>query len=248
MPSCTFCEEHGHNIRNCQNKAVSFALMKVRCKHWVSIQKKDLSIIFRWLTNQGVPTLRIICIHKYRISPKTMSKSKLIAIIMHLEFHQVVEEEDSFWRADLPCEFNSSVFDCNNAQEKALLIVNINVYQAPCEDLLFKSNDDLVEILMHLISDYKASTISSNRHNLYRARINYKEVPSMEEEEKECAICYEDTTNLARLGCNHEFCCACIETHIRGSRHATVNCPMCRGEIESLSAVKHGNSSLISIL
>ena len=247
MSCCTFCEEPGHNIRNCNSNAVSFALMKVRCKHWKSIQKKDLSIIFRWLTYQGVPTLRIICIHKYKIFPKTMSKMKLIAIVMHLEFHRIVEEEDSFWRCDLPDDFESCAFDCNNVEEKALLIVNINIYQPPCADLHFKCNDDLVEILMHLISNYKTSTVPADRHNLYRSRINYKEIPAMEQE-KECAICYESKMNLARLGCQHEFCCACVERHIRGNRHVMVNCPLCRGEIENLSAVRDGNDSLISIL
>ena len=247
MPCCTFCQEEGHNIRNCQNNAVAFVLMKLRCKHWKSIENKDLSIMFSWLTHQMVSVLRIFCIHKYKIFPKTMSKPKLVAIIMHLEFHRIVEEADSFWRCNLPTDFAMSTFDCNNVHEQALIIVNINTYQPSDDTLRFKSNDDLVDILMRLIIEYRQS-VTENRHTRYRARIDYKEIPAMEEEQKECAICYEETTNLARLGCNHEFCCACIETHIRGTKFAIANCPLCRGEIESLSAVKHGNNSLISIL
>jgi hypothetical protein len=246
MTYCTFCDNGGHNIRGCVSNGVPFALMKLRCKHWKSIKNNDLSIVFRWLSHQEVSTLRVICIHKYRIFPKTMSKTRLVAIVMHLEFCRIVEEEDAFWRCDLPEGFAISTFDCNNEREQALIIVNINTYQPPDENLRFKSNDDLVDILMGLISEYRQS-VTTNRRTRYRARIKYVEIPLVGDA-KECAICYDDSTNLARLGCQHEFCCGCIEMHIRATPIATVNCPLCRGEIESLSAAKEENESLISIL
>jgi hypothetical protein len=247
MSCCTFCEMPRHNIRNCRHHGIAFVLMKLRCKHWKSLHRQDLSIIFRWLTNQDVSTLRVICIHKYKTSPKTMAKHKLVAIVMHLEFCRIVEKGDSFWMCDLPEDFDTFTFDCNNASEHAILIMNINTYQPPSDELRFKSNEDLADILMRLINDYRQST-HVNRRTRFRARINYVEIETDESREEECSICYDKITNLAILNCKHGFCCACIETHIRCTAIATVNCPLCRGEIESITAVQNGNESLISIL
>lgn len=251
MTCCAFCGISGHNIRGCNSHGVAFALMKLRGKHWKSIRKLDLNITFAWLRNQPVPVLRVICIHKYKTFPKTNCKIKLVAILMHLEFYHVVDEADIFWRYHLPPGYENSTFDCDNVHEKALLIVNINTYQPSNDDLRFKSNEDLGDILMNLITEYRQTTVF-NRRTRYRTRIDYLElsndVEEQEEEEKECSICYDKIINIAKLGCNHEFCCACIEMHIRGTRIAIVNCPLCRGEIGSVSAVRNGNSSLISIL
>ena len=251
--SCTFCGDVGHNITNCPNHGIEFSLMKLRCKTWKSLQKKDLSIVFSWLYSQDVSLLRVICIHKYHIFPKSRSKKCLVAIVMHLEFYRIMDYADeSFWICDLPKGFSaSSTFDCNNERERSLLIVNINIYKQPEDEefLMCMPNDVLGDILMNLITEYRKQTPVADRHVKYRARIDYIELKEKAVEVVECSICYENIGNMvARLGCNHEFCCGCIEKHIRCTKLAIVYCPLCRGEITSVSAFLDGNQSFISIL
>lgn len=247
--SCVFCGVSGHNVRSCSHRGVSFALMKLRCKSWKSLQHDDLFISFNWINKQYVETLRIICIHKYKISPKTTSKIKLVAIIMQLEFGNIFQASDAFWKCNLPNDFGAFAIDCDNIQEKKLLIANINRYQAPEHDLTFMTNANLVGILMNLITEYR-QTHPTNRHALYRPRIDYVEVIDNDAIDNECIICYDgiDSSKIARLGCSHMFCCNCIESHIRCAKNTNITCPLCNGEIVSISAVRNGNDSLVSIL
>jgi hypothetical protein len=183
-----------------------------------------------------------------------MSKVKLVAIVMHFEFG---DEKDAFWRCMIPDGCPATALECDdNASEKAVIIVNINTYQAPVEDLQYKNNDDLINILMLLIREYRTTT-HEDRRTKYRARINYIVANDDANDDEdgvndlgECCICYDNLRSItvARLGCGHAFCCGCIEKHIRCTKEATVNCPMCRGEIISVMSVRHGNASLISIL
>lgn len=263
---CSFCGGVGHNIRYCKHNSISFALMKLRCNSWRSINKDDLFILFNWLSKLEVCILRLFVTRKYNVFPKTMSRVKLVAIIMHLELGRLVEEEDAFWSGMIPDDCPTTAFDCDDASEKAVIIVNINTYQPPVEDLQYKKNDDLVDILMLLIREYRTTTLE-NRRTKYRVRINYIEDKGEDKEDKreeddkgedggvnedvgECCICYDNLRSItvARLGCGHAFCCGCIEKHIRCTKQATVNCPMCRGEIKSVMSVCAGNASLISIL
>ena len=196
--------------------------------------------------------LRLFITHKYKVFPKTVSKVKLVAIVMHFEFGRIVDEKDACWRCMIPDGCPTIAFECDdNANEKAVIIVNINTYQAPVEDLQYKSNDDLAEILMLLIREYRTNT-REDRRTKYRARINYivANDDGANDDVGECCICYNNmtSTTIASLGCGHAFCCGCIEKHIRCTKEATVNCPMCRGEIESVMSVRDGNASLISIL
>lgn len=248
--SCNFCGESNHNIRYCTHRGIEFALLKLRCKVWESLNKNNTLILYKWLTKNTVSTLRIICIHKYNTFPKTRSVTKLAAIVMHLEFHRIIEEEDAFWMIHLPDGFSVGAFDCNNVRERGILIMNINVYSATIDPtLIFKSNEDLGDILMRLISEYKKTHRSSDRHVPIRTRIDYIELQDIGESTNECAICYDEMgTNIARLGCNHEFCCGCIERHVRCTKTPIVNCPMCRGEVMSISALRDGNDALVSIL
>jgi hypothetical protein len=160
--------------------------------------------------------------------------------------------DESFWICDLPKGFSaSSTFDCNNERERSLLIVNINIYKQPEDEefLMCMPNDVLGDILMNLITEYRKQTPVADRHVKYRARIDYIELKENISEVVECSICYENIGNMvARLGCNHEFCCGCIEKHIRCTKLAIVYCPLCRGEITSVSAFLDGNQSFISIL
>jgi hypothetical protein len=219
------------------------------------LNKGELSILFNWLSKLEICVLRLFITHKYKVFPKTMSKVKLVAIVMHFEFGRIVDEKDAFWRSMIPEGCPTTVRDYEDASEKAVIIVNINTYQAPVEDLQYKSNDDLVDILMLLIREYRTTT-REDRRTKYRARINYivgnddANDGGVKEDVGECCICYNIMTpiTVARLGCGHAFCCTCIEKHIRCTKEATVNCPMCRGEIKSLMTVRDGSASLISIL
>lgn len=245
--TCSFCEVSGHNIRNCSDIAIGYVLLQVRCKQWKSINQADLTVLWRWLHRQQVSTLRVILIHKYHTFPKTMSKIKLIAIIMDLEFDDIIE--GAFWRVHLPTDFVRTGTDSNNQQEMDMLFINIVEYQTITNDQYLMTNAELVCILMPLIATAR-DVRRANRLSQARKRITY--VPQVKDEVMtvfECSICYEEVggPKTARLGCNHSFCCGCIETHIRGKTIA-VRCPLCRGEIDTVSMCVDGNESLMSIL
>jgi hypothetical protein len=240
----------GHNIRNCTNISIGYTLLQVRCKQWNSISQMDLSVLWLWLHRQEIPTLRVILIHKYNTFPKTMSKIKLISIIMDLEFGDI--GNGAFWRVYLPIGFTRTATDTNNKQESEILIINIVEYQDLTPEMCFMSNAGLVNILMPLYiaaRDARRAVRLSQR----RKRINYV-IPEVKEEGVEdsvfeCSICYEDVDGprTVKLGCNHKFCCGCIETHISGKTTA-ITCPLCRGEILSVSMCAVGNESLMSVL
>jgi hypothetical protein len=248
--TCTFCKLMGHNIRKCTDPAVGYALLQVRCKRWKSINCADLSVLWLWLHKQLIPTLRIILIHKYNTFPKTMSKVKLIAIIMNLEFSDAGEDV-AFWRLHLPSEFTNTAVDVNNRQEKDLLLINIIEYNQPITNELSNMlNAELVDVLMPLYVNAR-DLRRAIRLSLIRKRIAYV-VPDVKVDVNdvfECSICYEDVDGpkTVRLGCNHTFCCSCIETYIRG-KEVAILCPLCRGEIMSVSMCVIGNESLMSVL
>jgi hypothetical protein len=248
--TCSFCEVSGHNIRNCTNIAVGYTLMQVRCKHWKSINQADLTVLWRWLHRQPVPTLRVILIHKYNTFPKTMSKIKLIAIIMDLEFDDVVD--GAFWRVHLPTGFVRTGSDSNNRQETDILFINIAEYQLITNDQYLMSNAELVSVLMPLYIVARNARRANRLLFQVRKRITYVAPPikaECEDELFECSICYEDVggPKTVSLGCNHKFCCECIEMHIRGKETAA-RCPLCRGEIDTVSMCADGNESLMSVL
>ena len=245
--TCTFCKLMGHNIRKCTDPEVGYALLQVRCKRWKSINCADLSVLWLWLHKQLIPTLRIILIHKYNTFPKTMSKVKLIAIIMNLEFGDV-NEADAFWRVHLQATEFAPALDMNNKDEKDLLVMNIIEYNQPItHEMCHMTNAELVDILMPLYMNAR-DLRRAIRLSLIRKRIIYV-IPDIDEEAFECSICYEDIngSKTVRLGCNHTFCCSCMETHIRG-KEVAVLCPLCRGEIVSVSMCAVGNESLMSVL
>jgi hypothetical protein len=176
-----------------------------------------------------------------------MSKIKLIAIIMDLEFDDVVAE-DAFWRVHLPTEYIRNGADTNNRQERDLLLINIVEYQEITNESLM-SNVELVNILMPLYIVSRDER-RANRINNMRKHITYIAPPEITVNEVfECSICYEDVdgSKTVKLGCNHSFCCTCIETHISGKLLAVL-CPLCRGEILTVSMCATGNESLMSVL
>jgi len=248
--TCSFCEVSGHNIRNCSDIAIGYVLLQVRCKQWKSINQADLTVLWRWLHRQPVATLRVILIHKYNTFPKTMSKIKLIAIIMDLEFDEVVE--GAFWRVHLPTGFVRTGSDANNRQEMDMLFINIAEYQSITNDQYLMTNAELVCVLMPLYITTRDARRANRLLIPARKRIAYVAPPIKAEcvdELFECSICYEEVggSKTARLGCNHSFCCGCIETHIRGKTMG-VRCPLCRGEIDTVSMCADGNESLMSVL
>lgn len=42
-----------------------------------------------------------------------------------------------------------------------------------------------------------------------------------------CGVCYEDTTSIRKLGCDHELCTGCAKRWLQS--HST--CPFCRADI-----------------
>ena len=249
--TCSFCEVAGHNIRKCTNIAIGYTLLQVRCKQWKSINQSDLSVLWMWLHRQPIPTLRVILIHKYNTFPKTMSKIKLIAIIMDLEFDDVVD--GAFWRVHLPIGFVRSGSDANNQQETELLFINITEYQTITNDQYLMTNAELVNVLMPLYVIARDTRRANRLLYQVRKRITYVAPPikedTGEDDSFECSVCYEDVDGprAVRLGCNHLFCCVCMETHIRG-KVVAVLCPLCRGEIMTVSMCADGNESLMSVL
>jgi hypothetical protein len=243
--TCAFCEMAGHNIRSCTNEALPVLLVKLRCKNWKSVNQSDFTFMWVWLRKQPIAMLRVILFHKYSISPKTRSIEKLVAIIMELEFGDV---NDTFWRPYLPDGFIRNATDTNNANESDLLIINIEIYQPITPDLYLMTNAELVNIFMPL---YMAERDARRADRLLNARkpIVFIESENETSEEFECSICYEDISapKTVKLGCNHQFCGGCIETHIKGKTLA-IHCPLCRREITSVSMVAHGNESLIAVL
>jgi hypothetical protein len=176
-----------------------------------------------------------------------MSKVKLIAIIMNLEFGDV-NEADAFWRVHLQATEFAPALDMNNKDEKDLLVMNIIEYNQPItHEMCHMTNAELVDILMPLYMNAR-DLRRAIRLSLIRKRIIYV-IPDIDEEAFECSICYEDIngSKTVRLGCNHTFCCSCMETHIRG-KEVAVLCPLCRGEIVSVSMCAVGNESLMSVL
>lgn len=247
--SCTFCRNPGHTIKKCTDPMIAYALMQLRCKRWKSINQADTSILWIWLRKQEVVKLRAMLIHKYNISPKTHSIVKLVAIIMELELEG---RNDAFWRFHLPTGFMISATDKNNLAESELLITNIEEYQVITPDIQLMSNEELVNILMPLYNEHRNArrAIRQAQQQLQsRKPIEYTDMAVCEDTVFECSICYEDTSGpkTIKLGCNHEFCCGCIENHIRSKKESAVMCPLCRREILTVSMSADGNESLIEL-
>jgi hypothetical protein len=248
MP-CAVCKLSGHNIRQCQDPSIPFMLIKLRCKNWKSVNTNDVWLTYNWLHTQPVVILRAILIHKYRQSYKTVVKRKLCAIIMELEFKNILWATDAFWRVNLPAYF-IQVFPNDNVKETGLLIANILPYQ-PNANLSGLTNNELIHILMPLIMDHQQAQY--NHRSQYRNRIEHIEKtiePRVEEGPFECSVCYEEVQDakIIKLGCNHEFCVSCVSTHICKTKTADVLCPLCRGEIKTITICTDGNEAFVNIL
>lgn len=234
-PVCTLCGDSGHNIRYCKDPIIPYLLVKVRCKKIKSVRRNDMFVLFNWL-HRLIPTeLRAVLIYKYRITPKTASKHKLVAIIMDYEFPDV--GENAFWKVYLPMNFNNTrPVDAQNEDERQLILRNIFSYNEHNNEdptMLPLASDELICILLRLIEE--------NRHydrTLFDNNITYTKCKCNEEEESiECSICYDEISknNKVRLNCNHEFCGSCIAIHIKKTPSANVKCPMCRTDISTVN-------------
>jgi hypothetical protein len=53
---------------------------------------------------------------------------------------------------------------------------------------------------------------------------------------QECCICY-DNKQMAKLGCNHEFCTDCIVGSTTGRKQSFITCAMCRSEITGIAVI-----------
>jgi len=230
--SCTLCGDTEHNIRNCNDPIVPYLLVKVRCKKWKSDKANDHCILFNWLHKRIVPELRAILIHKYRISPKTNAKGKLVAIIMELTFTTTVGA-DPFWRIHLPRDYiNSQATEIHNEQERELILLNMESYIPMTDDYCTKHCDELVDILLHMLEENRRPVSA-----IIRKHITYHEkCLEVEDVPFECGICYDEmsVTKAVRLNCNHDFCKECTLTHVEKTKTYLVPCPMCRSNITTI--------------
>lgn len=234
-PSCTLCGESGHNIRYCRDPIIAYLLVKVRCKKWkASVQSNDPCILFDWLHRLISTELRAILIHKYRVSPKTTSKAKLIAILMEYDYPDATEEI-AFWRSHLPPNFvNNRPVDIQNEFERELILQNIQMNRPPNQEHLSMSCDELIRFLMQLMEERRGDRYRFQNNITYLKSVYVEPTTN---EPLECSICYEDIeiAKTVRLNCNHEFCGECITTHIKKTPSAEVKCPMCRSNINTVS-------------
>ena len=82
--------------------------------------------------------------------------------------------------------------------------------------------------------------ISTTPDILIQRIISYFYDDVFEEEEDECAICYEDAipqTNSVTLNCNHEFCKDCFIGCLKNtpSYKELPSCALCRGDINTIT-------------
>ena len=59
---------------------------------------------------------------------------------------------------------------------------------------------------------------------------------------QECCICY-DNKQMAKLGCNHEFCTDCIVGSATGRQKSFITCAMCRTEITEVAVIDDVNKT-----
>jgi hypothetical protein len=250
MTKCAFCHVNGHTITHCPDPEIPYILLKLRCKKWKAIKRRNLHRLFNWLHHQPIVVLRAILIHKYKQSIRTVAKGKLVAIIMEHELGHLIDADDdnAFWRGHLPDDY-IRYNPPDHVREIELIIHNIADYIPVLNEYYMMPPDELVHILMIAVIDSR-----KNRRPEYRSPIEHTEKeasPTDEKFEFECSICYENIITpdkVAKLGCHHEFCTGCIEQHIRKTKTEYANCPLCRGEIHRIEVCSTKNTTLIQIL
>jgi hypothetical protein len=233
--SCSLCGDNQHNIRCCTDPIIPYLLIKVRCKKWKSEKANDFCILFNWLHKRISQELRAILIHKYRISPKTNAKGKLVAIIMELTFGTPPADIEPFWRIHLPAnyDYNRAYPDLHNESERQLILANMELYIPMIDSYYEQPCHELVDILLKIMEENRRPVSA-----IIRKKIAYHEkcIP-VENVSFECNICYESMcpTKAVRLNCHHDFCKDCTETHVEKTKSFVVTCPMCRSHITTIS-------------
>lgn len=232
-PVCTLCSESGHTIRYCSDPVIAYLLVKVRCKKWKSTVNNDTFSLFNWLHKLVSTELRAILIHKFRVSPKTTAKQKLVAMIMDYEFPEM---ESAYWKIYLPANFeNERPPDARNEAERVLILQNIMTYGPITFEQQSMTSSELIGTLIQLVEENREQDRSRFRQN-----ITYTTgVIKATEEPFECSVCYDEiqSEKMVRLNCNHEFCGDCISTHIKKTKSENVMCPMCRTDINTVIAL-----------
>jgi len=247
MTKCAFCEVDGHNITHCPDQEIPYILLKLRCKKWKAIKHHNLCRMFHWLHKQHVVVLRAILIHKYKQSIRTVAKGKLVAIIMEHELGHLIDDTDdnAIWRGHLPDNYER-YNAVDHMKELVLILNNISDYRQVLYEYYMMPPDELIHILMTAVEDAR-----KNRRPEYRSPIEHIEKESGQTIDFECSICYENiitSGQIAKLGCNHEFCTECIEQHIRKTKTEYAKCPLCRGEIHQMEVCSSQNTTLVQIL
>jgi hypothetical protein len=58
----------------------------------------------------------------------------------------------------------------------------------------------------------------------------------------ECSVCYEESTTMMKLKCNHMFCIVCIE---KINDHGLIKCPLCRGKQNVFTNINYKDKKII---
>jgi hypothetical protein len=193
--------------------------------------------------------LSMVCkkLHQPMSGNKTELISRILKVFFHLSYERVPTEQD---RLEMIMAIHTSYTDLLETIYIDRPIV-INLIQMIDTWYwytygLMRNGQPLAAYRNELQAFYLTINMSNTlletidaRNKLTKIKITIKEqvidlTGDQNEDQNECAICYEDNCKTVELGCGHKFCANCICEVAKTSTKSFILCALCRDEINEI--------------
>jgi hypothetical protein len=191
--------------------------------------------------------LSMVCkkLHQPMSGNKTELISRILKVFFHLSYERVPTEQD---RCEMIMAIHTAYSDLIETIHVDRPIV-INLIQMidtwywytyglmrngqPLSDY----RDELQEFYLTINMNNSLLESLDARNKLTKIKITIKEQvidQPLDQDQDECAICYEDNCKTVELGCGHKFCANCICEVAKTSTKSFILCALCRDEINEI--------------
>jgi len=245
---CNYCSSSSHTIKDCNSQVATMLLnhvtnimfsnpvnFRLQIQHLKTLRQSDLSMVCKKL-------------HQAISGNKTILISRILNTYFHLSYERLSSEQA---RYEMIMDIHTAYSDLIETIHVDRPIV-INLIQMIdtwywCTYGLMRNGQPLSEYREELQEFYL--TINMNnalleslgiaRNKLTKIAITFQPLDqnqnqTQNQEETDCAICYEDNCKTVQLGCGHKFCVNCICEVAKARTKSFILCALCRDEINEI--------------
>jgi hypothetical protein len=261
MPSCSFCSNPSHNIRNCDSHLIQYYYTNINQQYIDCLALNTINPLLIFTTTvsriYNLPTIKAVSV-KYTNSNAYLNKNQHI---FRLFQHFTLLPNTIYTHNPLQNYSNNNNLLPNTPDQLPSYAQDLNTNYEEPEDIHWyidrtpNSNfvipiSQRIYISLDLLNEYIEASddyipIPRNLNNEFDSTSKkYSIMPILtvdnntDNELEDCPICYEQfgSNDSVRLNCNHRFCGSCILSTLSHHRFkdGSPGCALCRQNITTI--------------